>query len=353
MKNKKSLIIVIPLILILIAAAFLIFREERTGSVVSYKEHHGIQEIDHYFTVEADQTKRIAFLKETVKKYFKAMEVHRAYQDWMTQFGEFPQIFKEYTDYTAQYPNDPMFQYLLGRVHNDASAEKYYQSCLELDPNYYWGHLGLAYYYFNDCAPPKTDLAKEHLNKALGIDKTKPHAYFSLLSIYRREKKSDKMLETLEILTKFLPDRDYLFIDYADLKYPDRNDFKKALERKLRDIPNSGMIKKALADMLIVQGKTDEALRYLESGLSDEKYNPALLRLMYYEIAGLYAKKKDVPKALSHIKDAVKNGYVDYASIKANKDFDFMRDHEEFKSLVKSLEPVKKEPPQPAPAKKK
>ncbi|MGA2587792.1 MAG: hypothetical protein ABSF88_12320 [Candidatus Aminicenantales bacterium] len=352
MNLKKKLIIEIPLVIFILAAGFFILRTISARSMFPFKEQPDVTEMTKFLLAEKDPAKQIAYLKQFVKDHLNVTEVQRAYQDIMLQFGRGEEIAKEYREYLIRNPEDPMFNYLFGRLAVGSAAEGCYKKSLETDENYYWGHLGLAYYYFNDAAPRKADLAKDHLAKALKIDKSKPHAYFSLLTIYRAEKNKTKALEMLEILTKFFPDRDYLFLEYADLKFPDKLEHKKALEKKLMKIPHSSLIEKALADLALAEGQWDEAQRYLESTLKDEKFDHQLWMIAHYQLAEIFGKKKDSAQTLAHLKDAVKNGWQEYAGTRDNPNFSFLRDNAEFKSLLKGIEPKKTEPSKTAPVEK-
>ena len=352
MNLKKTLIIAIPMATLFLVLAFVFLRKNSAPSMFPFHERPELTEMTNFLLAEKDQAKQIAYLRQFVKDHLNVMEVHRAYQDFMLQFGRGAEIAKEYLESLQRNPEDPMFNYLYGRILVGSSAEECYKKSLEIDENYYWGHLGLAYYYFNNVTPRKADLAKDHLAKAVKIDKSKPHAYFSLLTIYRAEKNKAKMLETLEILTKFFPDRDYLYLDYASLKFSKLLEHKKALEKKLKEIPHSSLIEKALGDMALSQGQWEEARRYLESTLKDEKFDQQLLMGAHYQLAEIFGKKQDTAQTLAHLKDAIKNGWNGHEEMRDNPNFAFLRDSEEFNGLLKTIEPKKTEPSKTAPEKK-
>lgn len=352
MKKSRMKSIGLSLILVLFVTALQIRCAKSGGPRFPFKERAELVECYNNFSGESAPAKLIEYLKSFVKKYPRVMEVHRAYQDLMLTLGQARFILNEYRELHEKNPDDPMFNYLYGRLVNDPSAETLYQNSLKSDPNYYWGHLGLAYYYSHDARPPKNDLAKDHLAKAIALNPNLPHGYFSLLTIYRAEKNREKTFEMLDILTKFFPDRDYLFLEYAALKFPTSQEHKRALVEKLQQIPNSALIKKALADIVVLEGKPDEALGYLESALNDVKNDAALSANIHYQMADLYAQRKDGAKVLIHLKDAAKFGLRDSAALHDNPNFGFLRENEEFKNLVKSMTPAKPAAPSAPPKKK-
>jgi len=347
MKNKKWLFILIPLVAAAVAAAVLFSGKRGEDSIRPYRDKPEIVECYVYFSAELDKDKRVEFLKNYVKKYYSDVAVHRLYQDFMTTLGERAAIFNEYLEAVRKNPDSPMFNYLWARLAPPNEAEGFLKKSVEKDNRYYWGHLGLAYHYTHS-DPPRFDLAKEHLAKAVEIDKTRPNAYFSYLTVYSLEKNDQKADETLEILLRFFPDRDYLFLQYADLHFRDKNERMKALERKLKEIPKSAPLKQAIGELLLLENQRDKALRYLEEALLDEQYDRNLTQVLHLQVADIYGAKKDSSRVLAHLKDAVKAGFNDVSLITQNKNFDFLRDNGEFQDLIKNLElssrlPAKKE----------
>ena len=323
----------------MLSSIALFYRTKLLNPMFPFKEKKEILDCYDNFPQEQDKEKRIEFLKNYLKKYFNSIEAHRLYQAFMIRLGESDSVSKEYISYLKKNPDDPNFNYLFSRLLSDKEAEFHLNKSLENNDNFYWGHLGLAYYYSHNCNPPKTEASKEHLLKVIKIDKTKPNAYFSFLTIYRNENNKKKMLEMLEILIKFFPERDYLFLEYADLKFINKKEFKKALEKKLKTIPESSLLKKALADFNFSEGNIDEAIRYLEGALKDEKYDKNLIQRLHSQLAELHGMKKDEKKTLYYLNEAKKQGFKDYEWIRDNKNFEFLKENKEFKDLLKEIEP--------------
>ena len=335
MKGKKRPFLLIPIIFLFFSAVALVYYWNLKHSMFPYKDRKEILECYDYFSEVQDKEKRVEFLKNYLKKYSDNIEVHRLYQTFMKQLGEESYILKEYKDYLENDPDDPNFNYLYARLLSSSDAESYFKKSLINNVNFYWGHLGLAYYYFHHSDPRKTELAEEHLGRAIKIDKTKPNAYFSLLTIYRAENNNEKMSEVLEPLTNFFPERDYLFLEYAELQFKDKKEFRKAVEKKLKRIPESAMLKKTLADLYIFEGRIDEALKYLEAALEDEKFDNNLIKALHIQIADIYGSKKDEKQTIYHLKEAAKYGLRNYEWIKENKNFEFLKENKEFKDLLK------------------
>jgi tetratricopeptide (TPR) repeat protein len=337
-KKTSSSWLIFCLIAFLPLSAVISCRPKTQNAIVSLEEKQEIKELFACFSVVKGKKERMEFLGEWIKKYAQSMEAHRAYQDFMTSMGETGALLKEYNEKLAKSPDDPMLNYLCARLQSGPDAELLYQKSLEKDKNYYWGHLGLAYHYFHEINPRKSDLAKEHLEMAIRIDPAKPYAYFSLLTISRAENNSQKRLEVLETLTQLFPKTDYLFLEYADLKFKDRTEHRKALEKKVKQLPDSAQLRKALADLYSLEGKSDKAIRELEEGLAKEKVDKALIQLIHLQLADLFGQKKDAAKTLAHLHEATKLGIRGYDWVKQHPNFEFLKGNKEFEDIVKQTE---------------
>jgi len=336
MKKKKSFLPILVSVILVLALGTLIFFWISKNSMYPYKENKEITECWDYHKKELDQTKRIEFLKTWLTKYFDNIEVHRMYQDLMQNYGQYSTLKQEYKDYLANNRENAMFMYLYGRLLSSTESEALFKESLTNNANYYWGHLGLAYYYFHDSNPQKTELAKAHLDKALDIDQTKPHAYFSILNIFRAERNYEKKLEVLEVLTKFFPkSRDELFIEYAELRYTKREEYFEVLKKKLKQIPDSIALRKTLADLCLSEGKADEALIYLEDALSYAYNDDNLKRNIHLQIATIYGKKELEKETIDHLKEASKIGLEGEEWIKEHENFAFLKDNKEFIEILK------------------
>ncbi len=308
-------------------------------SIFPYKDRPEIQEAVDYFTAHPDKNDRLAFLKDWARKYRKLMEVQRTYQDLMRSLGEEKALLQEFADRYKAAPKDPDVGYLYARLMvGTPEEEAILKQVLEIDKDHYWAHLGLAYFYLQESSPPKDASALEHLNAALEIDKTRPNAYFSVLTLYRYQKKNDKLLETLDVLTKFFPDSNPLFLQYAELRFPKAEDAKRALLDREKSYPKSAEIKNALAGVFQREGQADKALTYLETALGLEKENGRLIQAIHIQMADIYGLKKDEKATIAHLQEAVKIGLPGMMSIQGDKNFDFLRGNSIFEELLKKIE---------------
>jgi len=173
-------------------------------------------------------------------------------------------------------------------------AEKVFKELLRTDKENYevLTELGDLYY-----STGNIEKAEEFLEKSIKINPYNPKAYYILTEIYRIQGKKEKVLNSLEILTKLVPDDFYpyylkgmLFKEIKNYKIADEN-FQKAyliLKNKtdFLSLFNIGII-------CIEMGKIDEALDVF---LKLNSMKPENVEVMN-EIAVCYAMKGEKKKA--------------------------------------------------------
>jgi len=71
---------------------------------------------------------------------------HRVRQSAMTAAGRAEEAQQEYLALAKQHPQQAQYAYLAGRVllPDVAAARPYFEECVRLDPEFAWGHVGLA-----------------------------------------------------------------------------------------------------------------------------------------------------------------------------------------------------------------
>ncbi len=152
-------------------------------------------------------------------------------------------------------------------------ARRMFEKALELDPNYPSAYVGLAQCYLQDFYygwaefPDKAlQQAQDFAEKALSIDASNEQGYVVLGIVYARRGQYDIAMDQLN----------------------------RALELN----PNDALSQGRLGDILLFSGRTDDAIRFLESNLRLDPFyvleRPVILGLAYY----LKGRYEDAAKVL-------------------------------------------------------
>lgn len=290
---------------------------------------------------ETDREKARAVLKEALAKSPQSLDLHRFYQSVLEGWGEQETLRREYREQLDAAPQSPMANYLYGRVAGGLTALAHLKKSVDLDGRYYWGHLGLAYYYANEAVPLDPAAAKQHLLQAVEIDPKLPNAYVSLLRIYQEEGDADKTASTLEVLTKIFPAQDDLFLRLAGLKLKDPAAYRAAIEARMKERGRSALLLRAVGVSHFQEGRKDDALKTFEEALSDPKAEDRLRGMIHLQLANLYGEKKDAARTLEHLRGAMANGLLAVSGIQGNPNFEFLKDDPEFKKILTELDKTK------------
>jgi signal transduction histidine kinase/Tfp pilus assembly protein PilF len=123
--------------------------------------------------------KALAELRRAIELDDDYVAPHREFQDHTREQDKRrkPALIAEYRRRVQDHPDNPIFHYLLGRLLDGTEAVKEYERSVELDPNFFWGHLGLAGAYRN--IPEKSE-AELRLALALCPEDGYAQAYLAL-----------------------------------------------------------------------------------------------------------------------------------------------------------------------------
>jgi len=145
-----------------------------------------------------------------LKKFMEAIEAdimnadaHRFYQDIQRERGAHKELLKLYGEFLEKKPDSALFNYLYGRLQTDLKEErKFYEKAVELEPNFYWGHFGLAYVHFTE---KDLDSAKAEYRKCIEIDPKRPEGYYHLAKVQRELSEFEEALKTYAKMAELLP----------------------------------------------------------------------------------------------------------------------------------------------------
>jgi tetratricopeptide (TPR) repeat protein len=94
--------------------------------------------------------------------------------------------------------------------------------------------------------------------------------------------------------------------------------------------PNDLNVLQALAVQYSMKGQYDDALQYLRKELNLKPDNPEI----YYNIACIYSKQKNVPMSLSYLEQAVQKGFRNRDLLNSDHDLDNVRNEPSFQKLI-------------------
>lgn len=87
---------------------------------------------------------------------------------------------------------------------------------------------------------------------------------------------------------------------------------------------------------LLALGNADKAIAVMDSIIASDKDNAG----HYYDAACLYSRMKNKEKAVEYLRLALEKGYDDVAYIQRDYDMDFLRNTEEYRSLIEKYKKV-------------
>ena len=192
---------------------------------------------------------------------------------------------------------------LYGRAHGAAgdlaSAEKFFQKAMDLDPQavdpyLYLGRMSIQRQNF--------DKAKEYLQKALEIDKKEDQAYYLLADIYVKEGDRQNALKTYLNLSREVPQelRAYYMACILQIDLNDIPGAEDTLQRLRGKFPSAAESSRLKGILLYRQGDFDQAKVALEESLKKERHV-----LSYFFLGLSYYAQEQYELALNQFQNAL------------------------------------------------
>ncbi len=312
-----------------------IFSQEFSLSYKKFKKPEIIAEMEKRLEKVYNLKDKIEIVKEFIKKAPQNVLIHRTYQDLMKYYDQ-EKLFNEYKTLYEKNKNNPIYIYLFGRVQaRGEDAKAYFEKSIEKDKNFYWGYIGLSYYYSNEMSPPDFARAEELLKKAISIDNSQPEAFINLHSLYTRQKKHEFADTVSNILMEINPDDDRIFfISLNRFKRTGELDrMVSALEKRIKEKGENPDLLMFLANVYFEMGNLDRTIANFERFVSlypENPFTPATL----YNLSLLYAKKLDKGKTLEYIEKAFEKGYNLGVWLENVPSFSFLRKEKGFRELI-------------------
>ncbi|MBI5778885.1 MAG: hypothetical protein HZA49_05460 [Planctomycetes bacterium] len=155
--------------------------------------------------------KKIAEYRQKIASNPNDIETHRAYQNFMRQWGGLNDLKEEYLLKMNAEPQNPLYYYLYGRLAEDKELENAFKRALELEsktPNQelrFWVYFGFGQFYLDS---KKYKEALQYLDMAA---KLRPESLDVLHQTALVHYETDNITEALKIWDKILQNnKDYL-----------------------------------------------------------------------------------------------------------------------------------------------
>ena len=196
--------------------------------------------------------------KSAIEEDMSFTQAHRSYIDVSLQMGEETrnELQEEYETYRRAQPNNPVIYYALGRIYaDDEEKEKAFQKAIGLDPNYPWGHFGMAYIHNKKNEIEKAIACYE---KAIELEPNEALFYTSMARLlYNRHPERYKQLQ--ETIRKKFPDNSYVaMMAYSNAsRIKEETEKMAAFENYIASYPNGPNAFIALRTILNFYKKSD------------------------------------------------------------------------------------------------
>lgn len=231
---------------------------------------------------------RISF-RNAIKEDMNFTQAHRSYIDVSLQMGEEirKELQDEYEAYLRAQPNNPVIYYALGRIYaDDEDKEKVFQKAVELDPNYPWGHFGMAYIYINKKEIEKAIACYE---KAIELQPNEVDFYSSLARLLSN-RHPERYKQVQEIIQQKFPDSYYVaLMAYTNVsRIKEESEKIAAFQSYLESYPNGPNAFSALRQVLnfykksnleTAEGIARTALSHPMTGVDKRTHSTAYLFL--------------------------------------------------------------------------
>jgi peroxiredoxin/Tfp pilus assembly protein PilF len=328
----------IILVLFTISISLLLISQEFSLTYRKYQKPAIISQMEKMLENAPDLEGKILIVKEFLKKAPQNVLIHRTYQDLMKIYDP-DKLYQEYELLFQKNQNNPIYIYLFGRVQKKSETAKYYfEKSIERDKNFYWGYIGLSYYYTNEAKPPDYSKAEELLKKAISIDNSQPEAFLNLHSIYTMQRKYELADTVSDILTKINPDDDSIFLISINRfrRTGEKDRMISAIEKRIQEKGESPHLLLALADAYINNGNIGKTIEIFEKFVNLYPKNsntPAIL----FNLSVLYSRKMDKINTIQYLRRAFEAGYNLRGWIENYPPFFFVKGEKEFKELINRI----------------
>ncbi|MGQ9617430.1 MAG: redoxin domain-containing protein [Candidatus Aminicenantia bacterium] len=305
----------------------LTFRKYEKPKIVSEME----KRLENVYNLE----ERIIVVQKYLKKYPENILIHRTYQDLM-RIHDHQKLYNEYKILFNKNKNNPMFIYLFGRIQERGEdAKAFFEKAIEKDRSFYWGYIGLSYYYSNELSPPDLPKAEELLKKAISIDNSQPEAFINLHSIYTRQRKYELADTVSDILMKMNSEDDGIFLISLNRfkRTGEINRIVSAIEDRVKERGEKPDLLLFLSNTYIEMGDIEKGINKLEKFGNLYPKHP-LSPQVFYNLSILYSRKFNKAKTLEHLNRAFSEGYNLKPWIEELPNFSFIRNEKEFKDLL-------------------
>ncbi|MFN8670951.1 MAG: tetratricopeptide repeat protein [Candidatus Sericytochromatia bacterium] len=217
-----------------------------------------------------------------------------------------------------------------GKLKKQEEALKYFEKAVQQAPNntLVRNSLGSAY---KDAK--KYGLALEQFSKSLKIAPDNTQTIIYMGDTHAQNGNIKKAEETYELALKKDPYNEYILLAVGNF-YSDNKNYTKAQELLQKAIlinPNLFDARNNLGNVYLKNNKYDEAIDIFENII---KINPEY-GTAYYNLACIYSLKKEVKIALEYLEKAVSLDSKLKEIALNDTDFDFIKDNNKFKELIK------------------
>jgi serine/threonine protein kinase/Tfp pilus assembly protein PilF len=251
------------------------------------------------------------------------------------------------------------------------AARKSFEQALKFDPNYAPALAGLSHVeglYYRDINSDASHLARseEFAKRALAADPGLGEAHIAMAQSYALHFDYSRAVGEFREATRLEPDNplawDLLSWALAYEQPPDAIESEKAAREAIRlqptsaaaqyhlgralmlqsryqdaavayqranDLGSSHYLHLGMAQLALVQGNYDEALKYMDAGVSAEKTT-----MDQYWRAAIYSSKGDKDKSFAAMQQALQSGFRDFAALDASPYFANLRSDPRYQKLI-------------------
>jgi tetratricopeptide (TPR) repeat protein len=306
--------------------------------------------------------------EQAALKIAEALNLHLSPQEQQAVERRYTQNPQAYEEFLMGRP------LLVGETSPEAleGARKHFEAALKLDPTYAPALAGLSqveqsYYRDFDSSPAHLQRAEKFAMQALAIDPQLPEAHIARGRVFGARFDYANAAREFRLATQTEPDNaaGWQYLGWA-LGYqtpPQAVEAEKAAREALRLSPSLSYAQYHLGRALYMQGRFPEAMaafdrceelsgnpdtanfgraqaltaqkRYAEAVTLMLKRSPLKTALDFYWLSASYAGNGEKEKALANLQKALELGYKDFAAIKANPAFDWVRGDARFQEMVK------------------